>query len=76
MDPGPHNGVGPRGVGNAQSENTSSIVLIVVAAATTPGRTIEVTRNQINVLRDHKSTSSLDNFLGNTSFLGQDVVDV
>ena len=27
--PGPHNGVGPGGVGKAQSENTSSIVLIL-----------------------------------------------
>ena len=47
-----------------------------VAAATTPGCTIEVTRNQINVLTDYKSTNSLDNFLGNTSFLGKDIVDV
>ena len=52
------------GVGKAQSENTSSIVLILSRLATTPGCTIEVTRNQINVLRDHKSTNSLDNFLG------------
>ena len=29
MDPGPHNGVRPGGVGKAQSENTSSIVLIL-----------------------------------------------
>ena len=48
----------------------------IIATATTPGCTIEVTRNQINVLRDHKSTNSLDNFLGNTSFLGKDIVDV
>ena len=48
----------------------------IVEAATTPGCTIEVARNQINVLRDHKSTNSMDNFLGNTSFLGKDIVDV
>ena len=29
QDPGPHNGVGPGGVGKAQLENTSSIVLIL-----------------------------------------------
>ena len=29
MDPGLHNGVGPGGVAKAQSENTSSIVLIL-----------------------------------------------
>ena len=32
--------------------------------------------SRMKVLRDHKSTNSLDNFLGNTSFLGKDIVDV
>ena len=48
----------------------------IVTAATTPGCTIEVTSNHIDVLRDHKRTNGLDNFLGNTSFLGVDIVDV
>ena len=29
IDPGPHNGVGPGGVGNAQSAKASSIVLML-----------------------------------------------
>ena len=48
----------------------------IVTAATTPSCTIEITCNQLNVLRDHKSTNGLDDFLGNTSFLGKDIVDV
>ena len=41
----------------------------IVSAATTPGCAIEITCNLINVLRDHKSTNGLDDFLGNTFFL-------
>ena len=48
----------------------------IVAAATTPGCAIEITGNQINVLRDHKSTNTLDNFLGTTSFPGMNIADV
>ena len=48
----------------------------IVEGATTPSGTIEVTCNQINVLGDHKSTNGLVNFLGNTSLLGVDIVDV
>ena len=48
----------------------------IVTAATTPSCTIEVARNQINVLRGYKRTNGLDDFLGNTSFLGVDIVVV
>ena len=75
VDPSPHNGVGP-----AASARQSCQYFInsteIVAAATTPGCAIEITCNLINVLKDHNSTKGLDDFLGNTSFLGVDIVDV
>ena len=67
---------GPGGVSRAQSAKAETIELSLVTAATTPSCTIEVTCNQISVLRGHKRTNDLDDFLGNTSFLGVDIVDV
>ena len=57
IDPGPHNGVGPRGVGKAQSVKASSIVLMIVSAAASPRSTIEITCNHVNVLRNHNGTN-------------------
>ena len=52
MDPGHHNGVGPGGVGKAQSIKASSIAWVVVSDATSPPSTIEKnTCNQVNFLR-------------------------
>ena len=76
MDLGPHNGVGPGGVGKAQSENTSSIVLILSRLRQRTGCAIEITCNKINVLRNHNSTNGLDDFLGNTFFLGINITDM
>ena len=75
MDPGPLNGEGPGGVSKAVRKYFIDST-DVVAAATTPGCAIEIACNSINVLKDHKSTNGLDDFLGNTSFLCKDVVNV
>ena len=48
----------------------------VVTAATTPRRAIEVTCNQVNFLRNHDGTKSLDEFLGDAFFLGVNVADM
>ena len=41
----------------------------VVSASASPRSTIEITCNQVNLLRNHDSTNSEDELLGNTSFL-------
>ena len=65
----------PSGVSKAQSAKDSIHRTEIVTAAATPNFTIEVVGNQINVLRD-KRTNGLDDFLGNTSSLGVDIIDV
>ena len=76
MDPGPHNGVGPGGVGKAQSENTSSIVLILSRLRQRQAAPLKSPATKSMFLRDHKSTNGLDDFLGNTFLLGVDVADM
>ena len=76
MDPGSHNGVGPGGVGKAQSVKASSIVLRLSLAATSPRRTIEITCNQVNFLRNHNGTKSENELLGDAFLLGVDVADM
>ena len=75
MDPGPHNGVGPGGVGKAQSEKGFINGTKIVSAVTTPRCSTEITCNQVNFLRNHNDTKSLDELLGDTFLLGVDVAD-
>ena len=48
----------------------------VVSAATTPRCSIEITCNQVNFLRNHDSTESEDELLGNPFLFGIDVADM
>ena len=48
----------------------------IVTAATTPSCFIEITCNQVNVLRNHNGTKSLNDVLGNTFFLGINIADM
>ena len=48
----------------------------IVSAATTPRCSIEITCNQVNFLRNHKGTKSLDELLGDAFLLGVDVADM
>ena len=48
----------------------------VVFAAVPPCGTIEVTCNQVNFLRNHDSTESEDELLGNDFLFGIDVADM
>ena len=68
IDPSPHNGVGPGGVGNAQSAKASSIVLNVVSVAASPCCSIEITCNQVNLLTNHDGSDCEDEFFCNTPF--------
>ena len=76
IDPSPHNGVGPGGVGNAQSAKASSIVLNVVSVPASPCFSIEITCTQVNLLTNRDSTNSEDELLGDAFLLGVDVVDM
>ena len=60
-------------VGKAQK--TSSIVLIV-AAATSPSRSIEITCNQVNFLRNQYDVKSQDEIFSDSFLLGVDVADM
>ena len=62
----PTKGVGPGGVGKAQSANASSTVL----------RLSLVTCNQVNFLRNHNGTKSENKLLGDAFLLGVDVADM
>ena len=48
----------------------------IVSAATTPRCSIEITCNQVNFLRNHNGTKSLDELLGDAFLLGVDVADM
>ena len=48
----------------------------VNSAATSPRSTIEITFNQVNLLRNHDGTDSEDDLLGDASLLGVDVADM
>ena len=48
----------------------------IVTAATTPRRAIEIACNQVNFLRNHNVTKSLDELLGDAFFLGENVADM
>ena len=76
MEPGSHSGAGPGGVGKAQSEKASSIVLRIVSAATAPRCSLEINCNQVNFLRNHNGTKSLDELLGDAFLLSVDVADM
>ena len=70
IEPGPHNGVGPGGVGNAQSAKASSIVLMLSLLLHRHAGSIEITCNHVSLLTNHDSTDGEDELLGNTSLLG------
>ena len=76
MDPGPHSGVGPGGVGKAQSVKAFINSTEVVFASIPPCSTIEITCNQVNFLRNHNGTKSEDKLLGDAFLLGVDVADM
>ena len=48
----------------------------IVSAATTPRCSIEITCNQVNFLRNHNGTKSLDELLGDAFLYGVDVADM
>ena len=48
----------------------------IVSAATTPRCSTEITCNQVNFLRNHNGTKSLDELLGDAFLLGVDVDDM
>ena len=74
IDPGPHNGVGPGGVGNAESAKSFVDGTHVVSVAASPCCSIEITCNQVNVT-NHDGSDGEDELLGNASLLGVDVAD-
>ena len=76
MNPGPHSGVGPRGVGKILSINASSIVLRLSLPRYRHAVTIEITCNHVNLLRNHDSTDGEDELLGDAFLLGVDVADL
>ena len=48
----------------------------IVTAATSPSCSIEITCYQVNFLRNHNGTKSLDELLGNAFLLGINVADM
>ena len=48
----------------------------VVSATTSPRSTIEITCNQVNVLRNHDGTKSKNELLGNAFLFGIDIADM
>ena len=48
----------------------------IVSAATSPHRTIEITCNRVNFLRNHNGTKSQNELLGDAFLLGVDVADM
>ena len=48
----------------------------IVSAATSPRCSIEITCNQVNFLRNHNGTKSLDELLGDAFLLGVDVAEM
>ena len=68
IDPGPHNGVGPGGVGNAVCK-----VLNVVSVAASPCCSIEITCNQVNLLTNHDGSDSEDELFLQSPFWGVDI---
>ena len=48
----------------------------IVTAATTPRRAMEITCNQVNFLRNHNGTKSLDELLGDAFLFGVNVADM
>ena len=48
----------------------------IVSAATTPRRSMEITSNQVNFLRNHHGTKSENELLGDAFLLDVDVADM
>ena len=76
MDPGPHNGVGPGGVGKAQSAKASSIVLRLSRLRHRQAVPLKSPATWSNFFRNHNGTKSLDELLGDAFLLGVDVADM
>ena len=67
IDSGPHNGVGPGGVGNEVCKSfVDSTDVISVAAL--PCYSIEITCNKVNLLTNHDGTNCEDELFRNTPF--------
>ena len=74
IDPGYHNGVGPGGVGKAQSAKASSKGTDVVSIAAPPRCPVDIACNQVNMLTKHDGTDCENELLRNTPFFGVDIV--
>ena len=64
--PGPHNGVGHGGVGNAQSAKASSTVLMLPLLLHRHAVSLKITCNQVNLLTNHGGTDCEDELFRNT----------
>ena len=76
MDPGPHSGVRPGGVGKVLCSKCFVNSTEVVFATIPPCSTIEVTCNQVNFLGNHDGTKSKNELLGKAFLLGVNVADM
>ena len=61
-DSGPHNGVGPGSVGNAQSGKVSSIVLMFISVDASPWCSIGITSNHVKLSTNHDGADCQDDF--------------
>ena len=49
--PGPHSGVGPGGIGKAESAKASSMLLMLFLMLAPPCSTVEITGHQVHLFR-------------------------
>ena len=75
IDPGPHNGVGPGGVGNAVCKSFVNSTNVVSVAAS-PCCSIEIACNQVNLMTNHDGSDCEDEFLCNTPLYGVDIANM
>ena len=73
IDPGPHNGAGPGGVGGAQSAKASSIVLMLSLLLHRHAVPLKSPATHVNLLTNHDGTDCEGELFGNTPFFGVDL---
>ena len=75
IDPGPHNGVGPGGIGKAVGKGFFDGTDVVPVVAP-PCSTVEITGHQVHLFVKHHCTNRKDKLLAYATFLGVNVTDV
>ena len=68
IDPAPHKGVGPGGVGKAQSAKASSMVLMLFLLLHRHAVPSKIACNQVDMFTKHHGTDCKDELFCNTPF--------